>query len=145
MRPVAPDVFLPVPWIRARQRAEGEQPRHEPKIGLRFAGLDELIDLLQCGEVVPRLGRGGRQGSTAGQFDRPGHVAEGNKSVSFLLVVFAHRSSRCDHRPSGQRRALGRPPRGGTSPPSLRPRRAGVDLLYLDTAPHSDSAALKVA
>ena len=32
---------------------------------------------MECGEVVPRLGRGWRQGSTAGQFDRPGYVTEG--------------------------------------------------------------------
>ena len=38
-------------------------------IGLRFAGLDELIDLVQCGEVVPslRCSGVGSQGATTGQ------------------------------------------------------------------------------
>ena len=115
---IAPDVLQPLLWVGARQAAQREQPRHEPEIGLRFAGLDELIDLVQCGEVVSCLERGrpGGQAVTTGPLDRPGDVAEGNKSVSFLLFVFTHRSSRCDHRPrpSGQRHALGRPTRGGT-------------------------------
>ena len=49
----------------SEQRASSR--RHEAEIGVRFAGLDELIDLVQCGEVVQRLGRDWRQGATVGQ------------------------------------------------------------------------------
>ena len=38
-----------------------------------------------------------------------------------------------------------RPRRAACVPSWIGPLAAGVDLLYLDTAPHSDSAALKVA
>ena len=98
--PIAPDVLKPGFWVRARQRAEGEQPRHEAHVGVRFARLDELIDLMECAEVVSCLERGRprRQAATTWPLDRPGDVAEENKAVSFLLFVFTHRSSRCDHR-----------------------------------------------
>ena len=45
VRPIAPDVLKPGFWVRARQGAQGEQPRHEAEIGVRLARLDELIDL----------------------------------------------------------------------------------------------------
>ena len=67
VRAVVPHVLPAVPRIRSRQRAEGEQPRHEAEIGVGLARLDELIDLVQRGEVVPDLGRGGRQAATTRQ------------------------------------------------------------------------------
>ena len=60
VRSVAPDVLFPVPWIGARQAAQRQQPRHEPKIGVCLARLDELIDLVKTGEMVPRVVRGRR-------------------------------------------------------------------------------------
>ena len=79
--------------VTAQQTAQCEQPRHEVEIGLRFAGLDELIDLLQCGEVVPGLGRDGGQAATARQVDRRGHIAEGHEPADGSRRV-AHRSRR---------------------------------------------------
>ena len=54
---VSPDVLHPLFRVRARQTTQREQPRHKPKFGFAFAGLDELIHLAQRGEVVPSLRR----------------------------------------------------------------------------------------
>ena len=45
--------------------------------------LARINDLVETGEVVPRLSRGRRQGAITGQLDTPGDIAEGNKPVSF--------------------------------------------------------------
>ena len=60
-------------------------------IGLRFARLDELIDLAQGGEVVPRP-RG--HGAPAPLDTRPpyGHRTDRHEPAAFLLVVCAHRT-----------------------------------------------------
>ena len=71
VRPVAPDVLFPVPWIGARQTAQREQPRHEAEIGVGLARFDELIDLVQCGEVMPRLQRGRARRQTTPEAARP--------------------------------------------------------------------------
>ena len=68
------------PGLGAWQTTQREQPPHEAEIGVRFVRANKLIDLVETGEVVPRLWRGGRQGSTAGQFDHPGHVADGART-----------------------------------------------------------------
>ena len=94
IRSVAPDVLKPLLWIGTRQAAQCQQPRHEADIGFRFARLDELIDLVETGEVVPRLGCGWRQGAAVGQLDRPGDIADRHESATVLLVVLAHQSSR---------------------------------------------------
>ena len=59
----------------------------KPRSGSASPRLYELIDLAQCGEVVPDLGRGGARGQDAAawQLDRPGDVVVGNESVSFML------------------------------------------------------------
>ena len=44
-----------------------------------LARINELVDLVETGEVVPRLRRGRRQGAITGQLDRPGDIAERNK------------------------------------------------------------------
>ena len=57
--------------VAAGQGAQRQQPRHEAKIGVRFAGTDKLVHLIEAGEVVPRLGRG-----IAERFHRPIEAAE---------------------------------------------------------------------
>ena len=49
-------VLKAVAWVAARQAAQRHRPRHEPQIGVRFAGPDQLVHLIGLGEVVPRLG-----------------------------------------------------------------------------------------
>ena len=73
--------------VGARQRAQREQPSHEPNIRVRVPRADELRHLVEVGEVVPRLRcrRGGNKAATAWQLDRPGYVAEGNEAVSFTF------------------------------------------------------------
>ena len=93
VRAVVPHVLPAVPGIRSRQRAEGEQPRHEAEIGVGFARLDELIDLVKRGEVVPGLGRGGGQAVTSRQVDRRGHIIKGHEPADGSRRV-AHRSRR---------------------------------------------------
>ena len=90
VRPVAPDELFPVPWIGARQAAQREQTRQEPDISLHLARADELRHLVEAGEVVERLGRGGAgcQDAPAWKLYRPGHVAEGNEPTSFTLHGF---------------------------------------------------------
>ena len=43
--------------VRPGQAAQRHQPRHETEIGVRFAGPDKLVDLIEAGEVVSGLGR----------------------------------------------------------------------------------------
>ena len=74
-------------------QAPREQPRHEAEIGVRLARVDELVDLVEAGEVVSRPRRGRRQGATVGQLDTGDHVAEGNKPISFTRHrLFSHAS-----------------------------------------------------
>ena len=80
--PVAPDVLFPVPWIGARQTAQREQPRHEAEIGLRFARLDELINLAQRGGMVPSLCRHYPPARDDAR-QRAGHVADGHKPANW--------------------------------------------------------------
>ena len=100
VRPVASDVSKLRAGITARQTAQREQPRHEAKIGVGFARLNELVDLVETGEVVQRLGRGWRQGATVGQLDRPGDIVEGNESAAlvaamiFCALIDTHRVTR---------------------------------------------------
>ena len=54
-------------------------------IGVGLARLDELINLAQRGEVVPRLGRGWRQGATIWQLDTGDHVADGNEPAAWSI------------------------------------------------------------
>ena len=90
-RDTKPELF--VSWIGARQAAQREQPRHEPDISLRLARADELRHLVEAGEVVPRLGRGGAvcQDATVWQLDRPGQIAEGHEPAAGSRRA-AHRS-----------------------------------------------------
>ena len=59
-----------MPWAgrRSRWSSEGGAKALE-QVGVRFARLDELIDLAKCGEVVPslRCGGVGNQGATTGK------------------------------------------------------------------------------
>ena len=89
--PVTPDEFFPVPWIGARQTAQREQPCYEAQVGVCLARTNQLVDLVETGEVVPRLGRGGRQGSTAGQFNDAGYGADGHEPTDWSNW-FTHRS-----------------------------------------------------
>ena len=66
IRAVAPDVLFSVAGVSARQGAQREQPRHKAEIGILLARVNELVDLVETGEVVPRPWCGGRQGSTVG-------------------------------------------------------------------------------
>ena len=68
--------------------AQREQSRHEAEIGVRLARVNELVDLVETGEVVQRLTSGwaGRPAATAWQLGRPGDVADGNESVSFYAA-----------------------------------------------------------
>ena len=45
-------------WVASRQGAQRHRARHEAEIGVRFAGRDKLVHLIEAGEVVHRLGRG---------------------------------------------------------------------------------------
>ena len=82
--------------VRGRP-TQREQPRHEAKIGVGFARVNELVDLVETGEVVQRLGRGWRQGATVGQLDRPGDIVEGNESAALVtaMIFCAHRHTSC--------------------------------------------------
>ena len=93
VRPVLSDILFPVPWIGAWQTTQREQPSHEAEIGVRFARANKLIDLVETGEVVPRLGRGGHQGSTAGQFNAAGSGADGHEPTDWSNW-FTHRSKK---------------------------------------------------
>ena len=87
IRAITPDVFFPVAWVGARQGAQRHQPRHEPEIGLRFAGLDELRHLAQRGEVVPRpRGHGAPAPLDARQ--PYGHLTDRHEPAAFLLHAF---------------------------------------------------------
>ena len=57
----------------------------KPRSAVCLDRLNELVDLVETGEVMPCLERGwaGGQAVTAWQLDRPGDIAEGNKPVSF--------------------------------------------------------------
>ena len=55
---IRPFVLKLVAGVAAGQAAQRHRPRHETKIGVRFAGPDKLIHLVEAGEVVQRLGRG---------------------------------------------------------------------------------------
>ena len=56
-----------------------------------LARINELVDLVETGEVVPRLSRGRRQGATAGQIDTSDHVADGHEPASFTRHrLFSH-------------------------------------------------------
>ena len=62
----------------------------KPQIGVRFAGPDKLVHLIEAGEVVQRLGRG-----FADLFHRPAQAGadfpDGNQPVSFTLHgLFSH-------------------------------------------------------
>ena len=65
-----------------------------PRIGVRLARVNELVDLVETGEVVQRLGR-----TIAERFHRDarqakGNVADGNKLTAFLRFAFlVHRVS----------------------------------------------------
>ena len=50
-------VLFAVAGIGAGQGAQRHHSRHEPKIGVRFAGRNKLVHLVGLGEVVPSLGR----------------------------------------------------------------------------------------
>ena len=56
--PVATDILKPVAGVGARQAAQRHQPRHEAYVGIVFAGLNQLVHLVEAGEVVSRLGGG---------------------------------------------------------------------------------------
>ena len=76
-----------------------------------LARINELVDLVETGEVVPRLSRGRRQGAITGQLDTPGDIAEGNKPVSFTRHrLFSHasqaKSQRLERDASSSSRAL---------------------------------------
>ena len=86
-----PDILQPVLRIRARQRAEREQPRHEADIGFRFTGLDELVHLSEHREVVPGLRRHGPPARDDAR-QRAGQLADRHEPATALLVVCAHRT-----------------------------------------------------
>ena len=45
---------MPVAGVASRQGAQRQQPRHETKLRLRFAGRDKLVYLIEAGEASPR-------------------------------------------------------------------------------------------
>ena len=51
-------VLFPVAGVGAGQGAKRHQPRHKAPVGVRFAGTDKLVHLIEAGEVVQRLRRG---------------------------------------------------------------------------------------
>ena len=50
-------VLVAVAGVGAGQGTQHHQTRHETRIGSHFTGLDELVRLIEAGEVVQRLGR----------------------------------------------------------------------------------------
>ena len=75
-------VLVLLSGVGAGQATQRHQPHHEAKIGVRFAGLDQLVHLIGLGEVMPRLGRGFVEflyGSTRAGEGFP----NGNQPVSF--------------------------------------------------------------
>ena len=59
-----------------RQGAERHCARHETEIGVRFAGADKLVHLIEAGEVVQRLGRG-----FAERLDGAAQIGEGRRGL----------------------------------------------------------------
>ena len=86
VRPVDAPVFFPVAGVGAWHLPH-HQPRHEAQIGVRFAGPDKLVYLIESGEVVERLRRG-----FADRGHRPAQVGEnfanGNQAVALTLHGF---------------------------------------------------------
>ena len=84
----------PVAGVGAGQAAQRHQPRHETHVGVLFAGLDQLVHLIQAREVVPRLGRGFVE-----RPDRPAQIGQGftdgNQLAAFTLhALFCHAPQR---------------------------------------------------
>ena len=62
---------MPVAGVGAGQGAQRHHPGHETQVGVRFAGPDKLVHLIEAGEVVQRLGRG-----FADRLHRPAQIGE---------------------------------------------------------------------
>ena len=62
---VDPLVLQPAARVGAGQGTQCHQPRHEAEIGVRFAGPDQLVHLIEAGEVAPRLGEDARSAFTS--------------------------------------------------------------------------------
>ena len=65
----------------------------KPMIGVRFAGPDKLIHLVEAGEVVQRLGR-----SVAERRHRPAQIREGFSNGNQLAALTLHGSLSHDGR-----------------------------------------------
>ena len=78
-------VLGPVAGVGAGQAAQRHHPRHEAQIGVRFAGSDKLVHLIEAGEVVQRLGRGSAQ-----SFPRAGQIDQGFGNGNQLAALTLH-------------------------------------------------------
>ena len=76
---------MPVAGVASRQGAQRHHPRHETQIGVRFASPDQLVHLIEAGEVVPRLGRG-----FADRLDRTGQIGQGSGNGNQLAALTLH-------------------------------------------------------
>ena len=94
---IAPDVLQPLLWVRTRQGAQGEQPRHEAEIGLRFSSMSWLT-WRSVVKWCRAWGVAGVKGATVGQLDTGDHVAEGHEPAAWSRGV-AHRSKNWDGHP----------------------------------------------
>ena len=67
---------MPVTGVGAGQAAQRQQARHEAQIGAREAGPNQLVHLIEAGEMVQCLGRGVAD-PDSGQAE--GNFGEGNE------------------------------------------------------------------
>ena len=76
-----------LPGLIRGRRAQRHQPRHEAEIGVRFAGRNKLVHLVEAGEVVQRLRRG-----VADRLHRPVQTRydfrNGNQAAVLTLHAF---------------------------------------------------------
>ena len=76
-------ILVAVAGVGAGQRAQRHRARHETEIGVRFAGLDQLIHLIEAGEVLwPPL-----PSFCHGDFHLDRHVAGVGAEVNKSLVA----------------------------------------------------------
>ena len=85
VRAVATDIPMLVAGVGARQGAERHHSRHEPQIGVRFAGRDKLVYLIGNGEASPR-----RWWGFADRLDRSVQIGQGFTDGDQAVLLTLH-------------------------------------------------------
>ena len=91
--------------VGARQRAQRHRSRHEAPIGVRFAGPDKQVHLIEAGEMALRRRRGYERLDGTGQIGQG--FGNGNQPLFALHGLFSHvPQTRQEHRANSILRAL---------------------------------------